>query len=154
LVSARFEGEPGFTLFEVLVVLAIIGLVTAVVAPVLFRGLAGTEARTVAYEIAAALRQARSEAAAQNVDVAVVFDLSGHAFAVERSRPRAVPEGVAIELYAASVEQLDAATGGIRFFPDGSATGGQVTIGEGETRYNVDVDWLTGRVSVGEAGDG
>jgi general secretion pathway protein H len=110
--------------------------------------------RKVAYDIAAALRQARSEAAAQNVDVAVVFDLSGHAFAVERSRPRAVPEGVAIELYAASVEQLDAATGGIRFFPDGSATGGQVTIGEGETRYNVDVDWLTGRVSVGEAGDG
>ena len=97
-MSARLEGAPGFTLFEVLVVLAIIGLVTAVVAPVLFRGLAGTEARTVAYEIAAALRQARGDAVAQNVDVAVVFDLSANAYAVERSRPRAVPEGVAIEL--------------------------------------------------------
>ncbi len=137
-----------------MVVLAIVGLVTAVVAPVLFRGLAGTQARSVAYEVAAALRQARGEAVAQNTDVAVTFDLGRRAYAVERSRPRPVPDGVAIELYAASVEQLDTATGGIRFFPDGSATGGQVTIGDGAARYAVDVDWLTGRVRVGEAGGG
>jgi general secretion pathway protein H len=151
LVSAGRKADAGFTLFEVLVVLAIVGLVTAVVAPVLFRGLAGTQARAVAYEIAAALRQARGEAVAQNTDVAVTFDLSRRAYAVERSRPKPVPDGVAMELYAATVEQLDAASGGIRFFPDGSATGGQVTIGDGTARYAVDVDWLTGRVSISEA---
>lgn len=150
-MSSGRGADAGFTLFEVLVVLAIVGLVTAVVAPVLFRGLAGTQARTVAYEVAAALRQARGEAVAQNTDVAVTFDLGRRAYAVERSRPRPVPDNVAIELYAASVEQLDTATGGIRFFPDGSATGGQVTIGDGEARYAVDVDWLTGRVSIREA---
>jgi general secretion pathway protein H len=154
LVTSEHAGGAGFTLFEVLVVLAIVGLVTAVVAPVLFRGLAGTQARSVAYEVAAALRQARGEAVAQNTDVAVTFDLGRRAYAVERSRPRPVPDGVAIELYAASVEQIDAVTGGIRFFPDGSATGGQVTIGDGAARYAVDVDWLTGRVRVGEAGGG
>jgi general secretion pathway protein H len=153
-VTSGRGADAGFTLFEVLVVLAIVGLVTAVVTPVLFRGLGGTQARTVAYEVAAALRQARGEAVAQNTDVAVTFDLGRRAYAVERSRPRPVPDGVAIELYAASVEQIDAATGGIRFFPDGSATGGQVTIGDGAARYNVDVDWLTGRVRVGEAGGG
>lgn len=150
----RAVRAPGFTLFEVLVVLAIIGLMTAVVAPVLFRGLAGTQARAVAYEIAAALRAARGEALAENADVAVMFDLSRNAYAVERSPARAVREGVAIELYAADIEQVDAFTGGIRFFPDGSATGGQVTIGDGLARYHVDVDWLTGRVSIREAGAG
>ncbi|MCU0893799.1 MAG: GspH/FimT family pseudopilin [Rhodospirillales bacterium] len=153
-MSSGRRATAGFTLFEVLVVLAIVGLVTAVVAPVLFRGLAGTEARTVAREIAAALRQARGEAVAHNTDVAVTFDLSRRAYAVERSRPRPVPDGVAMELYAASAEQLDAAVGGIRFFPDGSSTGGQVTIGDGEARYAIDVDWLTGRVSIGEPAGG
>lgn len=146
--------QPGFTLFEVLVVLAIIGLLTAMIAPVLFRGMAGTQARTIAYEVAAALRQARGEAVAENADVAVMFDLDRKAYAVERARARVLPEGIGMELYAAAAEQLDAATGGIRFFPDGSATGGQVTIGDGLARYQVDVDWLTGRISVREAEPG
>jgi general secretion pathway protein H len=142
----------GFTLFEVLVVFAIIGVVTAVVAPAIMRGFAGTQARATALEIAAALRQARGQAVAENADVAVLFDVAGQAYALEQARPRALPEGVRFELYAAQVEQLDAATGGIRFFPDGSATGGQVTIGDDVTRYHVDVDWLTGRISIIEAG--
>ncbi len=146
--------RDGFTLFEVLVVLAIIGLVTAVIAPALFRGFGGTQARAAAYEIAAALRQARSEAVAENADVAVVFDLTGHAYALERARPKALPEGLRLDLYAAEVEQLDASTGGIRFFPDGSATGGQITVGDEVGRYQVDVDWLTGRISVAEAQGG
>jgi general secretion pathway protein H len=146
--------QQGFTLFEVLVVLAIIALVTAIMAPALFRGFGGTQARAAAYEIAAALRRARNEAVAANADVAVVFDLARGAYAPERARARAVPEVLHLELYAAEVEQLDATTGGIRFFPDGSATGGQVTV-EGEAaRYQVDVDWLTGRISVLDAPGG
>ncbi|MGZ9033158.1 MAG: GspH/FimT family pseudopilin [Rhodospirillales bacterium] len=146
--------EQGFTLFEVLVVLAIIALVTAIMAPALFRGFGGTQARAAAYEIAAALRRAHSEAVAENADVAVVFDLARGAYAPEWARARVVPEGVRLELYAAEVEQLDATSGGIRFFPDGSATGGQVTVGDEVARYQVDVDWLTGRVSVLEAQGG
>ena len=69
-------GRDGFTLFEVLVVLAIIALVTVIMGPSLFRGFGGTQARAAAYEIAAALRRARSEAVAENADVAVVFDLA------------------------------------------------------------------------------
>jgi general secretion pathway protein H len=142
----------GFTLFEVLVVLAIIGVVTAVVAPAILRGFPGTQAKAAALEIAAALRQARSRAVAENADVAVLFDVAGQAYVLEQTRPRALPEGIRLELYAAQVEQVDAATGGIRFFPDGSATGGQVTVGDEIARYQVDVDWLTGRISVAEAG--
>ena len=38
----------------------------------------------------------------------------------------------------------------IRFYSDGSSTGGRITVASGERKYLVDVDWLTGRVSIGD----
>jgi general secretion pathway protein H len=38
--------------------------------------------------------------------------------------------------------------GAIRFFPDGGSNGGRVTVASGERKYEVDVDWLTGRVAI------
>ena len=43
---------------------------------------------------------------------------------------------------------LEKKRGGIRFFPDGGSNGGRVSLAVGERRFNVDVDWLTGRVSI------
>ena len=38
----------------------------------------------------------------------------------------------------------------IRFFPDGSATGGRVRLARDNRQYVVVVDWLTGSVSLEE----
>ena len=38
--------------------------------------------------------------------------------------------------------------GSIRFFPDGGSNGGRITVASGERKYEVDVDWLTGRVAI------
>jgi general secretion pathway protein H len=40
----------------------------------------------------------------------------------------------------------------IRFLPDGSSTGGRVELKDGRRRMRIGVDWLNGRVSVGDAG--
>jgi general secretion pathway protein H len=37
---------------------------------------------------------------------------------------------------------------GIRFFPDGSSSGGRVEIKSGERKRYVDVNWLTGQILV------
>ncbi len=37
---------------------------------------------------------------------------------------------------------------GIRFYPDGSATGGRVSVSTPRTRMSVDVNWLTGKVRI------
>lgn len=113
-----------------------------------FRGFSGTQSRAVAYEIAAVLRQARGTAVSENTDVAVVFDIGRNIYGIERKKPGVLAENLRLALYAAQSEQLSADVGAIRFFPDGSATGGQVTVGDGITSYNVDVEWLTGRISV------
>ena len=67
-----------------------------------------------------------------------------------RSKLFRLPADVALGLYTTSTETLDEGTGRIRFFPDGSSTGGRVTlIGQGQTRV-VDINWLTGEVRIGE----
>ena len=38
----------------------------------------------------------------------------------------------------------------ITFYPDGSSTGGRVTLRDEDNGYVVDVDWLTGRIDVRE----
>ncbi|MCK7491838.1 MAG: hypothetical protein MZW92_09370 [Comamonadaceae bacterium] len=45
---------------------------------------------------------------------------------------------------------LDAATGNIRFFPDGSSTGGAITVSGPKLAYRVNVDWLTGAIAIVE----
>ena len=59
-----------------------------------------------------------------------------------------MPTGSHISLSTAQQEQLNAATGAIRFFPDGSSTGGGVGLSLGAERYDIQVDWLTGGVSI------
>ncbi|TCV91049.1 hypothetical protein EC912_1171, partial [Luteibacter rhizovicinus] len=48
----------------------------------------------------------------------------------------------------AQEDRVNATTGRIRFFPDGSSTGGRVTLGRGTREWHVNVGWLTGAVSV------
>ncbi|NBC88790.1 MAG: hypothetical protein GVX90_04750 [Alphaproteobacteria bacterium] len=40
-----------------------------------------------------------------------------------------------------------------RFFPDGSATGGRITLSRDERQYRIDIDWLTGRVKILDGSD-
>jgi len=53
-------------------------------------------------------------------------------------------------LLTISGEALNGREGDIRFNPDGSSTGGRISLADGRRRIGVGVDWLTGRVSVAD----
>jgi general secretion pathway protein H len=140
----------GFTLIELLVALAVLGLALALIAgykPPWSRGL-GIQA--TAAELAAGLRLARSEAILTNRPVAFDLDLIGHRYRVGTGAPRRLPADLSIELLTISGEARDARQGDIRFNPDGSSTGGRISLIDGQRRVGVGVDWLTGRVSVAD----
>src|SRR5438874_1500850 len=63
---------------------------------------------------------------------------------------REVPRQLSIELLTVSGERRDFATGDIRFNPDGSSTGGRISLADGRQKMAVGVDWLSGRVSVAD----
>jgi general secretion pathway protein H len=59
-----------------------------------------------------------------------------------------LPERLELKLYTAQRDIVGDKIGAIRFFPDGGSTGGRITLAAGERKYDVDVDWLTGRVTI------
>ena len=61
---------------------------------------------------------------------------------------RRLPQGIHLKLLTAKRERSGVSRGAIRFFPDGSSTGGRVTLAHDNLSYLVDVDWLTGRVVI------
>ena len=60
--------------------------------------------------------------------------------------PVHLPKGMEMELLTAQSEMLDEGVGQIRFYPDGSSGGGRVTLMRGEARWEIEVEWLTGKV--------
>jgi general secretion pathway protein H len=138
----------GHTLLELLVVLAILAVAVGFAVPAL-RGGAGPEVDAAARTFAAGLRSARHQALAEGRARALELDIGGPSFRLAgESRRRALPMGVELSLYTARSEIVADGVGAIRFFPDGSSTGGRVTLARGERVRRVDVDWFTGRVRI------
>jgi general secretion pathway protein H len=141
----------GFTLIEILVVLAIMGVVLGLIigrGPMRSRGL---EARAAAGALAQALRAARAQAIAADHDVGVAIDPARHVFAIDGGPVRLLAADLAVSVLPPALHGPGPVRL-IRFSPDGSATGGEVVLGSGSHRLGVSVEWLTGRVSVADAG--
>ena len=149
----RHGAQRGFTLLEILLVLVIAASGYALVVRFTSAGVSGAELKSAARAVAAGLRDARGTAIATQETAALTLDLEHRSFEVSGGRrPRALPERLELKLYTAQSEIVDEKRGAIRFYPDGSSTGGRVTVASGERRFLVDVDWLTGRVRIKEGG--
>lgn len=139
----------GFTLVELLVVLALMGLALTVASPLIANALPGTEMRASARDVATGLRYARSLAISTNTDVTFDVDVETRRFAVSRGRRTgSFPKDAEIILTTARSELFGDGAGSIRFFPDGTSTGGGVEIVRENRRFLITVDWLTGRVAI------
>ena len=140
--------SSGFTLVELLVVLAVLALALAVVPPSLTGAIDSARFKSAQRDLVSALRYARSRAVnsqqAASVDINVK---QGTMQVAGRQRTLSVPDDVALTLVTAQREQLSAYEGAIRFYPDGSSTGGQVRFSRDGQVWSIDVDWLTGRTS-------
>ena len=141
----------GFTLVELLVVLAIAGLMMAVAPPLISSVMPGVELKAAARRTAGALRLAREIAIADGSDAAWVIDIDSNRYRIEGDhRGGSLPAGLDVELVAAEDEMQSDSVGAIRFFPDGSSTGGRVILKRGDGGYQVGVNWLTGRILIAD----
>ena len=144
-------GARGFTLIEIMVVMAILALMLVLISPNFSTALPGVSLKAAARTLAGSLRHARSRAITLNEEVALAIDVETRRYAIVGGKTSSkLPGKGEIRLFTAQSELIDATSGTIRFFPDGGSTGGGVTFIDGERRYRVLVDWLTGQTSIHE----
>lgn len=136
----------GFTLVELLVVLAIAVLAMTTVPPLFSAAMPGVELKAAARRTLSSLRLARELAIRQGKNVVLIVDVEERRLELPQHRTLRLPSRLDLKLEAADREMLDEHRGGIRFFPDGTSTGGRVLLAAGDSGYQVGVNWLTGRV--------
>lgn len=130
-------------------VIMIAGLLTAAFATNIFAGKETVELRAAAEDLTALLKRTRGAALAQNREVAVFVDVDEKVYGIEgKPEMSPLPPEAEIRFLTAAEEISRESRGAIRFFPDGSATGGGIRLSQGARSYQVSVHWLTGQVSL------
>jgi general secretion pathway protein H len=136
-VAGAIQHQYGFTLIEMVVVLAVLGLMLGLVVS---RGPAHSrrlDLDATARQVTVSLRLARARAIAENR--VVRWEAGPGGFRVDDEAPHLLPADVRF-----------AGAGSIGFAADGSSSGGQITLRGGERQVAIGVDWLTGRVRLSE----
>jgi len=139
----------GFTLLELMVVLAVMALIAGLSAPFILSDRPQAELWRDRAALIDALHDARSEAIAENSESTFVLDVSERRFEVPGTDAKGqLDDRIAISFVTARSEQIDGPAAAIRFFPDGGSTGGHITLSIGAAESVITVDWLTGRTRV------
>jgi len=140
--------HAGFTLVELLVVLAIAALLMAAVPALFSAAFPGLELKSAARRTAATLRLARESAIRQGAETEVLVDVEARQLELKGYRNLSLPSSLTLQLETAAREMHDEQRGVMRFFPDGSSTGGRIILAYHDHGYQVGVTWLTGRIAV------
>lgn len=155
-VRARARAD-GFTLLELLVVLAIAGLLVALVPPVISAVLPGVQLKSATLEFAATLREARNRAVSRGTVIDVVIRTDESSYAIAGETPASLTADVNVGVSDGNpftTMQLPANKALLddrfilRFYPDGSSSGVRVEIKNARSSFQIDVGWLMGNVTV------
>jgi type II secretion system protein H len=141
----------GFSLLELLLVIAIAGLMAAVAIPSLPGALESARLRGSAGEVRATLTLARTLAVSEARNRSVAFDLDqGEYGIVGDARKWFLPEGIRLAAFRPGESEAERGVVRVRFYPDGSADEAEVSISSsGGGRMRIRVDPLTGIVAEG-----
>jgi general secretion pathway protein H len=149
--AARAErfGERGFALIEILCVLAIIGLLAAIILPAVPRTTTRAKLESYAVETAALLKADRNAALRRQVQVATRIDAEARLIRSGVSgRIIHLPNDVSVDAMLASRCAERSAVRSIDFFPSGMSCGGVIALARPGMRFEVRVNWRTGGVDI------
>ncbi|KRD34095.1 type II secretion system protein GspH [Lysobacter sp. Root916] len=136
----------GFTLLEMLLVIALIAAIGLLAAFAFTGGIAGMQLRSNAKELAAQLRYTRTQAIATGQKQTFTIDPGAHTWSGANGRAGEIPKSLKLSFVGARQLQPAEGQGAIVFFNDGASTGGRIQLSAKRAGWNIDVAWLTGEV--------
>jgi general secretion pathway protein H len=140
------RGEAGYTLLEMLAVLALLALVATLSFPA-GKSASRQNLESQALQISAKLKAARVLAISRNTEVTLDVDLARRRITISGGdQPLELSDDIALTMLTARNE-VQRGQGAIRFFPDGTSTGGSLSLRRGHRAAVVAVNWLTGKIS-------
>ena len=130
--------------------IVLIAIAVTAVSMSVSKSLSSARVRAVSRDLVAALRYTRGQAIVKGQQKTLDVDLQALTYTAPGKDAQKFPEGVEIRVLTAAQEQRSDKQVGIRFFPDGSSTGGNITVVSGTREWRVNVGWLTGEVGMDE----
>ncbi|WP_315837820.1 prepilin-type N-terminal cleavage/methylation domain-containing protein [Bradyrhizobium prioriisuperbiae] len=148
--SAEQAGtRGGFALIEIVCVLAIIGLLAAIILPAIPRATSRAKLESYAVETAALLKADRSAALRRRIQVVTRVDAATRSIRSGVSgRVIRLPGDVSLNTLLASRCADRSAGASIDFFPSGMSCGGVIALTRPGIGYEVRVNWLTGGIDI------
>jgi general secretion pathway protein H len=145
----RVRATAGFTLLEMVAVIAIVAMLAAILLPSLPRSTSRQRLAGFAIETAALLKADRTAAVRRNSQVNAQVDAPGHLIrAGSTDRTLQIPADVSFQAVLPRTCNERPAHSTISFFATGMSCGGTIVLSRLGAAFEVRVNWLTGGVEI------
>lgn len=143
------QGQRGFTLLEMVCVLAIVAMLASVALPYLPRQTSRPRLQAYALEAVTLLKSDRASSMRSGARIDTQIDVSRRMI---RSGSGAsalkLPDDVAFQALLPRSCQHRPVLATISFFPDGLSCGGAITLSRADLSLEIRINWLTGRIDI------
>ena len=154
---ARFSRFPfpdsrlgGFTLIELMAVILLLAIAMTAVTFSFSKSLHTAKIQAASRDLVAALRYTRGQAIVKGQQQVLVLNLDDNSYTAPGKSAVKLPKDMTLRLTTAEQEVVGNNAGGIRFFADGSSTGGHISVLMDRREWRINVAWLTGDISLDE----
>jgi general secretion pathway protein H len=148
-MSAAARGEDGFTLIEMVCVLAIVAILAAILMPRVSGETSRPRLEGYAIEVAAILKGDRTAAMKAGRQIATSIDANLRSFrSGATGRAMQVADDVVVTALLPERCNDRPALSTVSFFPNGMSCGGVIKLDRGEHGYEIRINWLTGGIEI------
>jgi general secretion pathway protein H len=140
----------GFTLIELMAVILLLAIALTAVTFSFSKSIKSARVAAASRDLVAALRYTRGQAIVKGKQQVLMLDLDNNAYTAPGKSAVKLPDNMHLQIETAAQEVTSANAGGIRFFPDGSSTGGHISVLQDRREWRINVAWLTGEIELDE----